>query len=139
MKSISIRPIIFLVVILLFASCNLTSTKTKSPSFIDINKAQKELANLIASENFNLNGKEVTQNKKATSELEVSIINGQKIPTNESERKALGKLIAKTIKNNLKDRNAYDSYSVLFVTKTETGGVTKHDWVGNAFSSSELE
>lgn len=60
----------------LFVSCNITSTKTKNPVFTDINKTQKELTKLIASENFNLNGKEVTKNKKVTSELEVSIING---------------------------------------------------------------
>ena len=52
--------------------------------------------------------------------------------------KALAKIIATEIKQNLKDANQYDIYQVLFVTKTESGGITKRNWVGQVFNSSEL-
>jgi len=130
----------FLLVSLIFllGSCTVTTTRTKDPVFNDINQVEQELRGLITAENINLNGKEITSNKKTTSELEVSITNGKNIPAGDDERKALGKSIATTIKNNLKDSREFDTYKVLFVTKTESGGLTKRNWVGNIFSSTEL-
>jgi hypothetical protein len=88
--------------------------------------------------NFNFNGKEVTTNKKATSELEISVTNCESVPKEDEKMVALAKIIAKEIKQSLKDSNEYDTYKVLFVTKTESGSVTKRNWVGQLFNSSEL-
>jgi hypothetical protein len=126
---------VFAVILL---SCTMTNTKTKDPVFADMSKVQYELTNLIKAENINLSGKEITTNKKTTSELEVSITNGIRIPTNDTARKALGKSIARSIKRNLKNPNEYDKYTVLFVTKVETAAGTKRDWVGDGYSSTEL-
>ncbi|MBC7748632.1 MAG: hypothetical protein H7Z76_08690 [Methylotenera sp.] len=122
----------------LVSSCTITTTKSKDPVFNDMSKVQNELTSLVKAENINLNGKEITKNKKATSELEVSITNGQNIPTSDDQRKVLGKSIASAVKNNLKDANQFDTYQILFITKTENGGVTKRNWVGNVFNSTEL-
>jgi hypothetical protein len=135
---IKTKLLLFICITALLASCTITTTKAKGPVFSDMGKVQNELANLVKAENINLNGKEITTNKKTTSELEVAVTNGTNIPINEDERKALGKSIATSIKRNLKDPNEFDKYTVLFVTKIENGNVTKRNWVGNAFNSIEL-
>jgi uncharacterized alkaline shock family protein YloU len=116
----------------------MTTTKTKTPGITDMGKFQQELTSIVKAENIHFTGKEITKNNKVTSELEVSITNGQNIPANDDDRKALGKSIAKTIKSNLEDSNEFDIYKVLFVTKVESAGGTKRNWVGNVFSSKEL-
>ncbi|HWI91326.1 MAG TPA: hypothetical protein VNT20_08620 [Flavisolibacter sp.] len=123
---------------LLLLGCTITTTKTKDPVFTDIDRVQNELGNLVKAANINLNGKEITTNKKTRCELEVAITNGVNIPTGDDERRSLGKSIAVSIKHNLKDPNEFDDYKVLFVTKIESGAVTKRNWVGDVFSSTEL-
>jgi hypothetical protein len=121
-----------------FGSCKTTITKTKNPVFNDRVKVEKELTSLITPQNINLAGKEIITNQKSTSELEVSITNAANIPPDENEMKALGKLIAICIKRNLKDTAQFDTYTVLFVTKVDSSGVTKKNWKGNIFNSAEL-
>jgi len=128
--------LIYLVLIL--TSCTMTSTKSKNPVFTDQAKTEKELTSLVSSENMAVNGKEITTDKKVTSELDVNITNGKNIPTNSDERKALGKSIAASIKRNLKDLNEFDTYTVLFITTVENSGVTTRNWKGNVFKSAEL-
>ena len=123
---------------ILLTSCAVTTTKQKDPIFENIQKVDMELTSLVKAEHINLAGTETTKNKKITTELQVEITNGQNIPENEEERKALGKSIAATVKKNLKDPNQFDSYTVLFITKVENSVATKRHWVGNVFSSSEL-
>lgn len=139
MKLIKSKTLIILYLTALFlASCTMTNTKTKDPVFNDMAKTLNELTKVVTAEAINLNGKEITTNKKVTSELEINITNGQNMPTTEDERKALGKSIATLIKSNLKDKNEFDTFQILFITKVENGGVTKRNWVGNVFNSSEL-
>jgi hypothetical protein len=119
-------------------SCSITTTKIKDPVFNDNDKIEKELKSLVNPEHINLNGKEITTNKKTTSELEISIINGSNIPTTDEERTALEKSIAKCIKRNLKYPNEFDTYRVLFVSSVESGGVTTRTSTGDVFNSTEL-
>jgi hypothetical protein len=122
----------------LLASCTLTTTRMKDPIFIDSGKVEKELTSMVRAEHINLSGKEITSNGKTSTELEVAITNGTNVPKGDNERKSLEKSIAASVKNNLKDPNAYDKYTVLFVTKETSGAVTKRNWVGDAFSVKEL-
>jgi hypothetical protein len=122
----------------LLAGCTFTRTKTKDPVFNDKAKMEQELTRIVSAEHINLDGKEISTNGKTQSELEISITNGTNIPSNDDERKALGKLIGTTIKKNLKDLSEFDVYKVLFVTEVQTGASTKESWVGNTFTSSEL-
>jgi len=139
MKSMNIFFKAAICVAFLLSSCTLTTTKTKNPGFTDQAKVENELMSLVTSENINLNGQEITKNRKTTSELEIYITNGRNIPTNEDERRWLGKSIATCVKRNLKDANQFDTYKVLFVTRVEKGGVTKRSWAGNVFSSTEIQ
>jgi starvation-inducible outer membrane lipoprotein len=132
------KSLLFICIAFLLTSCTVTTTKTKEPVFNDIGKVENELVTLVKADNINLNGKEITVNKNTTTELEVAITNGANIPNDDNERKTLGKSIATRIKTNLKDPNEYDKYTVLFVTKVESGAVTKTNSVGDIFSSKEL-
>jgi starvation-inducible outer membrane lipoprotein len=122
----------------MLSGCTMKTTKVKNPEFIDLAKVQNELTNLIKAENFNLNGKEITTNKKTSTELEVSITNGQDIPAASDQQKALEKSIAVCIKKNLKNPNEFDSYKILLVKKTEGNGVKVQKFTGNTFKVSEL-
>ena len=50
----------------------------------------------------------------------------------------LGKQIAIEIKQSLQDKNEYNTYKVLFITKKENDGVTQRTWKGKIFKSEEL-
>jgi low affinity Fe/Cu permease len=119
-------------------SCTTTTTKIKNPEFSDQAKVQNELSSLVKAENINLSGKEIIINKKSSSELEVSIINGQNIPSDNDKQKAFEKLIAVCIKKNLKNPNEFESYKILIVKKTENNGVKNQSWTGNTFKASDL-
>jgi len=135
-----LTPVIILLSTAFFICCTSTITKRKDPVFnIEISSVQTALNKIVICENINLAGKEITTDGKVTSELEVSIVNGQSIPTDEDQMKDLGKLIAWGLKKSLKDQNEYNKYIVLFVTKVTDGGVTKRNWKGNEFKSEELQ
>lgn len=122
----------------ILSACITTTTKVKNPEFTDQAKVESELMTLIKAEHININGKEITTNNKTSTELEVSIINGQNIPASNDQQKALEKSIAVCIKKNLRTPNAFDSYKVLLVKKTESNGVKSQNFTGNTFNVSEL-
>lgn len=138
MALLKFKPHLLACLVIMATSCSITTTKIKDPVFNDNNKAEKELISFVHAEHMNLNGKEITTNKRTVSELEIGVINGSDIPVNAEERKALEKSIAKCIKRNLKDLNEFDTYKVLFVTSVESGGVTTRNSTGDVFNSTEL-
>jgi uncharacterized protein involved in exopolysaccharide biosynthesis len=124
---------------LFFIGCTTTATKTKNPVFsISTDSLQVDLNKLVSCQGINLDGKEITTNGKATTELEIDITNGQNIPADEDQMNALGKQIAAKIKEALQDKAEYQTYKVLFITKTENSGVTSRTWKGKVFKSEEL-
>ena len=129
-------------ILLLFvfiSSCNFTTTKPRNPQFIiDINLVGKKLDSLIACENFNINGTEITTNKKSTSEIQIGTINCQDVPQNNDEMMGLAAKIASEIKKHLKDPTQYDTYKVLFITKKKDGIVTKTNSKSYVFDSKDL-
>jgi hypothetical protein len=124
---------------LLIIGCTTTTTKTKNPTFSkSTDSLQVDLNKLVSCEGINLDGKEITNNGKITTELEIDITNGQNIPADENQMNALGKQIASEIKEALQDKAVYQTYKVLFITKTESAGVTSRTWKGKIFKSEEL-
>jgi hypothetical protein len=120
-------------------ACTTTITRTKDPVFHSgMDSIQIDLAKMVTYENINLNGKEISTNGKVATELEVDILNGKGIPADDNEMKKLGKSIAAELKKALKDKNEYDTYKVLFVTRETSGGVIRRTWKGSAFKSEEL-
>ena len=141
MKSIRFISVLLLFsfTFLLLRSCTTTITRPKNPEFnTEISILQQDLNNLVTCENFNFRGTETNTNGKINSELEISIKNGKNIPEVDSLLKALGKSIASHVKQALKDQNAYDEYTVLFVKQETSGVVNKSFSKGHIFKSVEL-
>jgi hypothetical protein len=133
------KVISLIIFVIMFESCTVTTTRVKSPTFNKpTDSIQVELNRLVNCEGINLDGKEISVNKKINSELEIDITNGKNIPADENQMIDLGKQIAMVIKNALQDKNEYDTYKVLFVTKEESGGVTRRNWKGKIFKLQEL-
>jgi len=125
--------------ITLIVSCTTTTTKTKNPVFSKpTNSLQVDLNKLVSCEGINLDGKEINTDGKINTELEIDITNGQNIPTDENQMNDLGKRIAVEIKEALQDKAEYQTYKVLFITKTESAGVTSRTWKGKIFKAEEL-
>ena len=126
-------------VTLLIFSCTMTTTKSKNPVFSkSTDSLQVGLNKLVSCEGVNLDGKEISTNGKINTELEIDITNGQNSPTDPNQIDALGKQIAAEIKQTLQDKTEYQTYKVLFITKTESAGVPSRTWKGKIFKSEEL-
>lgn len=139
MKPLKMSFLFYTIVAMLITSCTVTTTKIKDPVFSEsMDSIQTNLNKLITCQNINLNGKEITTNGKTRAELEIDVNNGQNVPAGEIQMDALGKSIAQNIKKALKDQNEYNQYTVLFVTKENSGAITKSTWKGKAFKSEEL-
>jgi hypothetical protein len=120
----------FFIAATLIASCTMTSTKTKNPTFGKSTASlEADLNKIVSCEGINLQGKEITTNGKITSEVEIDITNGRNIPTDENQMNDLGKQIAVVI-SALQDKNEYGTYKVLFITKKSAGSVTQRNWIG---------
>ena len=139
MSPILKRPLSIFLTIIFIAGCTMTTTKTKPPVFrIPTEQLQKYLNQLVSCEDVNLDGKEVKTDGKIDSELEIDIINGKDIPSDDDQMISLGRSIASDLKKSLKDQNQYNSYKVLFIKKQTDGGVTQRTWKGKVFSTEEL-
>jgi hypothetical protein len=133
--------IVSFVTLIIFSivSCTMTSTKTKNPLFSkSTDSLQADLNKIVSCEGINLDGKEISNNGRLSSELEIDITNGQNTPTSESKMDELEKRIAVLVREALKDKVEYNSYKVLFVTKKEDAGVTQRTSKGKVFKSDEL-
>lgn len=125
--------------ILLFAACTTTVTKTKNPVFsVPMASLARQLDSLVPGGHKNLIGRSITTNGKDSSILEVDIINGRNLPTADAQKKELGRSIAIGIRNELKDKNEYKAFSVVFV-KVDSGTiVTKKTWNGFTYHAADL-
>lgn len=128
-----------LLMMLMIVGCTMTTTNTKNPIFSkSTDSLQSELNKIVSCEGINLDGKEITTNGKVSSEIEIDITNGQNVPTDENQMNELGKQIAVIVKDALQDKNEYNTYKVLFITKKEDAGVTQRNWKGKIFKSEQL-
>jgi protein involved in ribonucleotide reduction len=134
----TLKGTILILFSLFFFNCTRTTIKEKIPILKNVDQTERELLALVKAGNINLNGKEIISGKNISSELEVSIINGQNIPTKDKERKTLARLIASCVKRNLLHLDEYDKYSIIFLRKTVSEGVISQTWVKETFSSGEL-
>jgi hypothetical protein len=134
------KKLIFLSTLALaITGCTFTKTYLKDPVFSkSTDSTQMDLNKFISYQEISILGKEILTNNKSNSELDINITNGQNIPTDQNEMIALGKQVAIVIKKSLQNENEYQTYKVLFVTKTENSGVTKNTFTGKIFKTEEL-
>ena len=125
--------------LLLFASCTTTITRVRNPEFAGpIDSLQVKLNGMVVCEHFNLDGKEITTNGVAKTQLEIEVLNGKNIPEDEARMKSLAHSIAAAIKSALKDGSEFENYTVLFMKVESSTAVTKRSWKGKTFKSTEL-
>jgi hypothetical protein len=123
----------------ILAACTTTVTKIKDPIFaISTDSLAADLNKLVKCERFKGKGKEVTTGNATSSDLEVDVINGKKIPEDKDSIAVLAHSIASAIKNSLKDKNEFDTYTVLFMKVQQSSTLTTRTWRGRKFKSAEL-
>ena len=127
-----------LMAVTLAAGCTITTTNKTTPVFDEgTDKLQASLNKLVTFEDVNIDGSEVT-NGKAGAELEIDVINGQNIPADKNKMNDMARQIAIVVKDALDDKDQFESYKVLFVTKKITKGLTEKTWRGKVFKLGEL-
>jgi hypothetical protein len=128
----------FLILIILFTSC--TITKPKNPDFnVEMTDIDSTLNTFVISESKSLSGSEISKNGQVSSQLEIQIVNGVSIPSDEASLKALSEKIASYLKSELKNKNDFNVFNVLFISeKTETG-ITTTNSIGWIFKNEELK
>jgi len=137
--TISIKATICLMLLFLLFACTTTVTRTKNPVFAaPVDSLQIRLNELVVCEHINLDGQEVVTNGKRSAQIEIDVLNGKDIPEDQDHIKILAHSVAVAVKEALKDKNEYDSYTVLFVKETPSSSVTTRTWKGKTFKSQEL-
>jgi hypothetical protein len=117
----------------------MTTTKTKNPVFsTSKDSLQADLNKIVSCQHIAINGQEITTNGKASSEFDIEITNGKNIPEGDSEMTSLAKQIAIEFENALQNKNEYQNYKVLFITKKEKGSLTTSAWKGKIFKLEDL-
>jgi hypothetical protein len=122
---------------ILFYSCSYTQTfdpnfKTEQSPQLDSIKAKYGV------EDLQVQGKKSSGSGGNHTNLTIKLINGKGVPGNDDELTVLAKQVAIFTKGMLKDPKQFESYTVLFVTKTVDGSVTSSKWVGHEFKPGEI-
>ena len=70
--------------------------------------------------------------------ITIRFINGNNIPTNETQITALAKQLGSKVKNVVKNPSQYESFTILFDKVEVDGAVTKENYTGHEFKTSDL-
>lgn len=125
---------------LLFATaCTTTTRKMKSPVFTaPLDSVAQGVYRLVVSQHVNVDGWENATNGKVSDLLEIQIYNGQHMPADDPQLKALGDSIAVRMRHVLKDKGEYDTYRVVFIKVDSGSVVTKKSWRAFIYKATEL-
>ena len=140
MKTLRTYIFIFATIACLSWLFGCTYSRTYSP---ELNDKAKSISDSIDSkyhfEAINLTGKATsgTSGKHAT--LTIQFVNGQNIPTDTSQMKALAKQLAIEVKKAIKDTTRFDGYVVGFDTRKTDGDVTSNNFYDFDFTPDDLK
>ena len=138
-QTMSNRIAVILLLAFFITSCTFTTTRTKPPEFkLSVDSIEGKIDSLVTCEHITLNGAEKITNGKSSSEMEIDIINGKNMPSDDDRLKTLGKLIVSRLRTELKNPNDYNTYKVLFVALQTKGNVTTRNYRGWIYKSEEL-
>jgi|GEM_PF-1908975 hypothetical protein len=142
-KSLFTKTTIVLVLMCSAYSCTYTSTKTKPTNFkVENAKIVENLKTLVTFEKVNVNGTETKtkaqEKEQVSTNLEISIINGSNIPSDDVKIKSLAKSIASQFKQELSDTTDFKTFNVVFVTNQSNGVVTTNNYTSFTFKTEEL-
>lgn len=139
LKPLFAKSTIVLVLMCLIFSCTYTSTIPKKANFkVESAKMEENFKALVTCERVDINGTESKTSKQVTSNLEIRIINGSNIPTDNDQMKSLGKSIASQFKQELSDTNDFNTYRVSFVIAKSNGLIGISTTNAYTFKSEEL-
>ncbi|HTA84097.1 MAG TPA: hypothetical protein VK783_14230, partial [Bacteroidia bacterium] len=142
-KSLFTKTTIVLALMCSAYSCTYTSTKSKATNFkIENAKVVENLKALVTFEKVNVNGTETKtkaqEKEQVSTNLEISIINGSNIPSDDVKIKSLAKSIASQFKQELSDTTDFKTFNVVFVANQSNGIVTTNNYTSFTFKSEEL-
>ena len=132
----------FCLLILAFSTVYLSSCTSTQSYMPELNANQKAIADSINSkygfENIEITGKKMSGSGGNHTSLTVKFINGKNIPSDEDKQTTIAKELAKSIRKALKNPNEFESYIILFVTRTVDGSTTNEKYTGHEFKSGEI-
>ena len=136
MKSLYFKIAACFLLILLF-SC--TYSQSYNPEFKTEQSPQLDSIKVKYNfEDVQVQGKKSSGSGGNHTNLTIKLINGKGVPGTDDEITVLAKQIALLTKGMLKDPKQFESYTILFVTKTVDGSVTSSKWVGHEFKPGEI-
>jgi hypothetical protein len=134
-----ILSIVLFFSVVLVIGCTFSTTRGKAPVYaISTDQIQNNLDSLIKYESISLEGKIVTTNGEAHSELDISITNGTNIPVDGSAESKLGRSVSRIVRNSLRDTAEYEKFVVTFVKSETNGSITRRSWKSYPFKKEEL-
>lgn len=109
---------IYLPLLALLTGCEISGSHTLKPEYTDAKKMETELTALVKeAENISISGQAITENGNKRTQLEVVITNSPAIPKTAVKQQELARAIAKSLKSNLKNKHAYHTFDIQFVTE----------------------
>lgn len=121
------------------ASCEVTTSHTVTPEYIDAKKMEAELTALVKeAEDISISGKSITENGKQKTQLDVIITNSPAIPKATVKQQELARAIAKSMKSNLKNQHAYQTFDIQFVYEEHATFSAKTETIETIFENKDL-
>ena len=138
-KTLLSASFLFFVSALLFG-CTYTS-HTGIP--VELSGNSDSVANqilaLVKCEHLNVNGIETKINgKHSDNQLLIEIMNPINLPNSQNSQDTLTLKIAKLLKTNLKDEDLFDTFKVMFVTKSTDGMTSTTNSTGHIWKKTEI-
>lgn len=107
-----------ILLLLLLAACETTTSRSVPPEYTDATQAEAALREFVNdAEEISVDGRSITENGRNRRQLEVTFTNSKSIPKDADKREALARAIAQSVKHHLKNKNAYQTIDIQFVSK----------------------
>ena len=135
-----ITSLVLLLPIIFLSGCK-TTTRSKIPVQFQVNDEtlSTEVLALVKCQNIKVSGSETKVNGKHTgSEVLIEIMNPVNLPADQTSQDDLTIKIARVLKPALKQSNLFDTFKVLFVFQSTSGGTTSTRYTGHIWKSNEI-
>ena len=139
-KIIIMKYIQSVLIILLLAGCEMTTSRSVPPEYTDAARVEATLREFVAdAEEISIDGRSITKNGRNKRQLEVSFTNSKSIPKEADKREALARAIAQSVKQHLKNKNAYQTIDIQFVSTKGDLLSSQTETIETIFENKDLE
>lgn len=133
------KYLLSLSILVSLAACEVNTNRPLKPEYTDVKKMETELSALIKdAENISISGQSITENGRKRTQLEVVITNCPSIPKAAVKQQELARAIATSLKHNLKNKNAYQTFDIQFVTEQHSTFSANTETVETIFENKDL-